>query len=301
MSRSSKARGVRAVSALMLVFGIALLTAGAVAASDGRGTNSATAADDVVALATQNVPLNNNTAPAGECPANADPSKTYFHFIIAPDNGTFTIETITLNLGSGGPFVFTGAQIIPNGSQTDNVFVAVPAGKSVDRPADCGLVGRRFPRHAGTVEFHAQPCLRGHHHDGTDDRGPPTTTTAAPTTTTVAPTTTTAAPTTTTAAPTTTTVAPTTTTVVPTTTSQVSPTSVVVVDDDDNPAHRSGRRRRDVAAPTRRTGVHRAERSDGMARTDRCVARCRRYRARGVRTTEVRLSRTSSDNARVGR
>ena len=78
-------------------------------------------------VATQTVYLNNNTASPGtadECPT--DTKVAYWHFVIAPNNGTYTFVSMTLNLGS--PYLVTGAMIIKNGLQTDNVFVAVPSG-----------------------------------------------------------------------------------------------------------------------------------------------------------------------------
>ncbi len=86
---------------------------------------SASPRADVVA--TQTVYLNNNTASPGtadECPT--DTTVAYWHFVIAPNNGTYTFVSMTLNLGS--PYLVTGAMIIKNGLQTDNVFVAVPSG-----------------------------------------------------------------------------------------------------------------------------------------------------------------------------
>ena len=86
---------------------------------------SASPRADVVA--TQTVYLNNDTASPGtadECPT--DTKVAYWHFVIAPNNGTYTFVSMTLNLGS--PYLVTGAMIIKNGLQTDNVFVAVPSG-----------------------------------------------------------------------------------------------------------------------------------------------------------------------------
>ena len=50
---------------------------------------------------------------------------------MTPNNGSLAFVPITLNLGSTTP-TFSGGDIIPNGSQTDNVFVKVPSGSSLD-------------------------------------------------------------------------------------------------------------------------------------------------------------------------
>jgi LPXTG-motif cell wall-anchored protein len=73
------------------------------------------------------IPLNNATAAGStDCPSTGGP---YWHFVLAPNNGTFSFVSITLNLGGPGTVTFSGSQIIPNGTQTDNVFVQVPTGK----------------------------------------------------------------------------------------------------------------------------------------------------------------------------
>jgi LPXTG-motif cell wall-anchored protein len=162
------------------------------------------------------IDLHNNTADAGiDCPAGG---AAYWHFVFAPNNGSASFVTITLNLTSE-TVVFSGAQIMPNGSQTDNVFVAVPAGHlltdlvtSGSSATYTGTTPTKFNLSHVCVGTVPPPTTT------TTTTAPTTTTTAAPTTTTtttnVGPSTTTAAPTTTTtAAPTTTTTAaPTTTT-----------------------------------------------------------------------------------------
>ena len=63
-----------------------------------------------------------------------DPALNYWHFVVVPNSGAGTFLSITLVLDNGGgetQFVFTGDDIIPNGDQTDNVFVEVPAGYEV--------------------------------------------------------------------------------------------------------------------------------------------------------------------------
>jgi LPXTG-motif cell wall-anchored protein len=74
------------------------------------------------------IALNNNQATAQEdCP---DDGFAYWHFILAPNNGTYAITSISLDLGTE-TLTFSGSAIVPNGGQTDNVFVAVPAGHTL--------------------------------------------------------------------------------------------------------------------------------------------------------------------------
>jgi hypothetical protein len=123
MSRSAKARCVRVASALVLVVGIVLVVMSTVAfAQDDPGGGSVSQAD----VATQNVPLHNDTATSVDCPdPRGDTSIAYWHFVIAPNAG-YAFVTITLNVG-GTTYVFSGSDIIEN-SGPDNVFVAVPSG-----------------------------------------------------------------------------------------------------------------------------------------------------------------------------
>ena len=164
------------------------------------------------------IALHNNTADTStDCPAGG---AAYWHFVFAPNDGSSSFVTITLNLTSE-TVTFSGADIIPNGAQTDNVFVAVPAGHTL---TDLVTAGSSATYTGDTPKL----FNLSHVCDGTVP--PTTTTTAAPTTTTTAaPTTTTTPPTTTTtAAPTTTTTeAPTTTTTTaaPTTTTTEAPTT----------------------------------------------------------------------------
>jgi hypothetical protein len=73
-----------------------------------------------------NIPLNNNTADPGvDCPATG----TYWHFVISPNNGHSTFITFHLNLGDAT--TYDTSIFLPNGAQDDNVFVAVPAGKTL--------------------------------------------------------------------------------------------------------------------------------------------------------------------------
>ena len=166
------------------------------------------------------IDLHNATAETGtDCPTG---SAAYWHFVLAPNNNTSSFVSITLNL-TGDTETFTGPQIVPNGTQTDNVFVAVPAGHAL---TDLVVTGSSATYSGATPNrFNLSHVCEG--------VVPTTTTTEAPTTTTTteAPTTTTteAPTTTTTEAPTTTTTeAPattTTTTEAPTTTTTEAPTT----------------------------------------------------------------------------
>jgi hypothetical protein len=212
MSRTARARCARAASALILVIGIVLVVMSTVAFAQDDGSGDGGVSTDV---ATQNVPLHNNTANSTDCPANPDSGVAYWHFVISPNNGTYTFVTITLNVG-GTTFIFTGSDIIPNGSQHDNVFIAVPSGKTLTDLLTSGSSADITPNAPPPNEFNLS---------GTCPASESTTTTTGGTTTSTSSTSTTSTSTTTTS-----TTAPTTTTVVSTTappTSQVSPTSVV--------------------------------------------------------------------------
>ena len=84
----------------------------------------------------RSISLHNDTASAGEsgvdCPNDG---VAYWHFVLAPNNGTSSFFTVILNLRTGVDTTetlnFTGDQLVPNGSQTDNIFVAVPSGHSL--------------------------------------------------------------------------------------------------------------------------------------------------------------------------
>ena len=111
-------RAFAAVAAIaLLLFGMA----GFVATAAGAAANDVATPTAELAVIT----LHNNTAgPATDCPAGG---AAYWHFVLAPNSGVSAFVTITLNL-DGTIVDFTGAQIVLNGTQHDNVFVAVPAG-----------------------------------------------------------------------------------------------------------------------------------------------------------------------------
>ena len=92
---------------------------------DPRSTTTTTVPATTTTDPNPKVELHNATAPVGtDCPGQPGP---YWHFVFSPNNGSATITSITLNL-KGTLVTFSGADIIRNGSQTDNVFVKVPTG-----------------------------------------------------------------------------------------------------------------------------------------------------------------------------
>jgi len=96
-------------------------------------------------LPTTRLELHNATARVGsDCPAGGG---AYWHFVLAPNNGDWEFVEITLNL-AGTTHTFSGAQIVPNGSQMDNVFVAVPDGhvlSDLDDDGSSALVTPEVP------------------------------------------------------------------------------------------------------------------------------------------------------------
>lgn len=112
------------------------LFAAALIAITGTLAISANAAhaDSTLPLGNPGATVEDFTTGTGEC-SGLDASLNYWHFVVVPNSGagSFLSITLVLNNGSGNTsFTFTGAQLVPNGSQTDNVFVAVPAGYQLD-------------------------------------------------------------------------------------------------------------------------------------------------------------------------
>ena len=155
MSKHAYARVAR-------VLGLGLIGIGALGLSLGVAAP--------VSAATVNVPLENNTAKEGACP---DQAGQYWHFIVAPNSGTYSFVTITLNITGLGSVAFTGAQLIQNGTQADNVYVAVPAGKAPTDLIQAGSTADITPE-AGSPKF-----VLSHICDGT----PPDTTSSSDVTT----------------------------------------------------------------------------------------------------------------------
>jgi len=91
-------------------------------------------ADSTLPLGNPGATPEDFTTGEGSC-SGLDAALNYWHFVVVPNSGagSFLSITLVLNNGSGNTsFTFTGAQIVPNGSQTDNVFVAIPAGYALD-------------------------------------------------------------------------------------------------------------------------------------------------------------------------
>ncbi len=133
MSQLSLRRTLLSTAAAALVVGGSLGFVGAVAGADPNAGNVATAVTSTVPAGS--IELNNSAATAGpDCP---DDGVAYWHFILAPNNGTFAFTEIHLELAvaPSGPndlVTFSGTQLVPNGTQHDNIFVAVPAGHTLD-------------------------------------------------------------------------------------------------------------------------------------------------------------------------
>ena len=68
------------------------------------------------------VDLHNDEAETkNDCPSD----DSWWHFVLAPNNGQYAFTSMNLNIG-GSTTLISGADIVANGGQTDNVFVAVP-------------------------------------------------------------------------------------------------------------------------------------------------------------------------------
>jgi LPXTG-motif cell wall-anchored protein len=179
-----------------------------------------TAGATVRAATTSTIALHNNTAgPATDCPPGGG---AFWHFVFAPNNGKTAFVTITLNL-DGDVVVFSGAQIIPNGGQLDNVFVAVPSDHVLSDLETSGS----FATYSGATPklFNLSSICEG---AGTTTTTEGTTTTSEGTTTTSEGTTTTSEGTTTTSEGTTTTSEGTTTTSEGTTTTSEGTTTTTI-------------------------------------------------------------------------
>lgn len=74
------------------------------------------------------VDLHNDEAETkNDCPSD----DAWWHFVLAPNNGQYAFTSMNLNIG-GSTTLISGADIVANGGQADNVFVAVPEGASLD-------------------------------------------------------------------------------------------------------------------------------------------------------------------------
>ena len=93
------------------------------AAPGGNGRGN----DTTIDLGPAPVNLHNDQAEVNnDCPSDA----AWWHFVVAPNNGQYDITSMNLNIG-GSSTLITRDDIVTNGGQTDNVFVAVPAGSSL--------------------------------------------------------------------------------------------------------------------------------------------------------------------------
>lgn len=119
-NRHHISRGLGALVASVLAAGV-ITTAAAAEAPPGQ----------------QEVPLHNDTAPtyvSGEeaCSFDGvDPMKSYWHFVLSPNDGTWEFKTIHL-VTTDDPEGSDYSPIIPNGEQLDNVFIEVPEGVALD-------------------------------------------------------------------------------------------------------------------------------------------------------------------------
>ena len=74
------------------------------------------------------VQLHNDRAEVkDDCPSD----DAWWHFVLAPNNGQYEFSSMNLNIGGSATLV-AGDDIVTNGGQTDNVFVAVPAGADLN-------------------------------------------------------------------------------------------------------------------------------------------------------------------------
>jgi LPXTG-motif cell wall-anchored protein len=95
----------------------------AAAPNDGRGPRV-----EVDGAVSGPIGLHNDSAKVGQdCPADGN----WWHFVTAPNNDAYAFESMVLNVG-GSLVAVNSSQIVPNGDQLDNVFVAVPAGASAN-------------------------------------------------------------------------------------------------------------------------------------------------------------------------
>ncbi|MBL6634633.1 MAG: LPXTG cell wall anchor domain-containing protein [Ilumatobacteraceae bacterium] len=100
------------------------------AAPGGNGRGN----DTTIELGPAPVSLHNDRAEVNnDCPSDA----AWWHFVVTPNNGQYDIRSMNLNIG-GSATLITRDDIVTNGGQTDNVFVAVPAGSS---PSDLTAAG----------------------------------------------------------------------------------------------------------------------------------------------------------------
>ena len=94
------------------------------------------------------VDLHNDEAETkNDCPSD----DAWWHFVLAPNNGQYAFTSMNLNIG-GSATLISGADIVANGGQTDNVFVAGPEGASLDDLIAAGSSAMVDP-HSTSVKF----------------------------------------------------------------------------------------------------------------------------------------------------
>ena len=94
------------------------------AAPEGNGNGQSESID----LGPAPVSLHNDEAEIkNDCPSG----DAWWHFVLAPNNGQYAFTSMNLNIG-GSATLITGTDIVSNSGQTDNVFVAVPEGASLE-------------------------------------------------------------------------------------------------------------------------------------------------------------------------
>ena len=96
------------------------------AAQDGNGNGNG----QIVSIGIGPAPVglhNDEAETKNDCPSD----DAWWHFVLAPNNGQYAFTSMNLNIG-GSTTLISGADIVANGGQTDNVFVAVPEGASLD-------------------------------------------------------------------------------------------------------------------------------------------------------------------------
>ncbi len=102
------------------------------------------------------VPLHNDSTNSSYTTGSAqcydpklDSSTSYWHFIVTANGYDF--QSITLNVGGT---TYANVAIVPNGSKLDNVFVAVPAGRTLNQLMTAGSSAVITPDPTGTnVKF----------------------------------------------------------------------------------------------------------------------------------------------------
>ena len=94
------------------------------------------------------VQLHNDRAEVkNDCPSD----DAWWHFVLAPNNGQYEFASMNLNIG-GTATLIAGDDIVTNGGQTDNVFVAVPAGADLNDLTAAGSSAMVAP-YSMTVKF----------------------------------------------------------------------------------------------------------------------------------------------------